>query len=230
MGKKSPKPTDFMRLYDSIIQSLMEVVTLPGIEGDHDLLDELSAQQLAFQAFRCFYIAQVYVNEKKWAEAMALYDRVLERAKEALKAMSVLEKGKKFDFVSVSSVEALVETIAFNRYRVHASAVMDRVQKADKPQAVVDTTVPLLERLNLYVDDPDLKALSKDKSNQKVPPFTSSYPPSFEPVPFKPVFFDLALNHVEFPSLENKLGQKPSQQKAGISGLISNWWGWGGKK
>ena len=221
-----------MRLYDSIIQSLMEVVTLPGIEGDHDLLDELSAQKVAFQAFRCFYIAQVYVNEKKWAEAMALYDRVLERANEALKSMNLLEKCKKFDFVSISAVEALVETIAFNRYRVHSSAVLDGVRKADeaKSSADVDATVPLLERLNVYYDDPALRSLSKDKSNQRVPPFTSKYPPSFEPVPFKPVFFDLALNHLDFPSLENKLGQKPSQQKAGISGLISNWWGWGGKK
>ena len=221
-----------MRLYDSIIQSLMEVVTLPGIEGDHALLEELSAQKVAFQAFRCFYIAQVYVNEKKWAEAMALYDRVLERANEALKAMRVLE-AIKFDFVSVSAVEALVETIAFNRYRVHSSAVLDGVRKVDeatKSAVDVDTTVPLLERLDLYYVDPALSSLSKDKPNQKVPPFTSSYPPSFEPVPFKPVFFDLALNHLEFPSLENKLGQKPSQQKAGISGLISNWWSWGGKK
>ena len=230
-SKKAPKPTDYMRLYDSIIQSILEVENLPGIVEDKDMQAELSAQKTALQALRSFYIAQVYVNEKKWAEAMALYDRVIERANEAVTAMNVLGKCKEFDFVDMSSLESLVETIAFNRYRVHSFAVLDGVKKSDDSSPPdVDSTIPLLERLDVYYEDPSVSSLSPRKPNQKVPQFTSSYPPSFEPVPFKPVFFDLALNHHSFPSLESKLGQKQNQQKAGLSGLISNWWGWGGKK
>ena len=209
----------------------MEVTSLPGLDDDSDLQTEISAQKLGFQALRCFYIAQVYVNDKKWPEAMALYDRVLEHANEALSNLNQIEQGKEFDFVNVPSLENLVETIAFNRYRVHSSAVLDGLQKkGEATSSNVDTTIPLMERLNVYYEDPAIKSLVADKRSQKVPSFTSSYPPKFESVPCKPIFFDLAINHTAFPSLEGKLGQKQSQQKAGLSGLISNWWGWGGKR
>lgn len=60
-------------------------------------------------------------------------------------------------------------------------------------------------------------------------------PPDFRPAPCKPLFFDLALNHVRFPSLEEKLepsdkGQVPSaDNKSGLSGLVKGWF-WGSKK
>ncbi|CAK8697291.1 unnamed protein product [Clavelina lepadiformis] len=228
-GRKVPKPTDFIRLYDGIIQNLGEVVGLPGVAGDADLQGEVDAQKIAFQAFRCFYIAQAYVDDKKWAEAMALYDRVLEHSKKTIKMLQDVTCTE-FDLLNTSSIEDLIETIAFNRYRVHASAVLEGVQSQEKDESKVDTTVPLLERMNIYYEDPAVSSLSVNKPNSKVPKLTSAFPPSFEPVPCKPLFFDLALNHVTFPSLDSKLAQKPGQQKAGLSGLLSNIWGWGGKK
>lgn len=230
-SKKLPKPSDFIRLYDAIIQSLGDIMNLSGVDEDQEFLDEISAQKLAFQAYRCFYVAQIQVGEKKWAEAMALYDRVLEHAKEALQAMNTVKKNKEYDFINVVLLEELIEKIAFNRYRVHSLAVLDGVRKKEPDNdSNVDTSTPLMDRLDVYHDDPAVSSLASNKPNQKVPSFTSSYPPSFEPVPCKPIFFDLALNHNTFPSLESKLATKQGQQKAGITGLISNWWGWGGKK
>ena len=55
------------------------------------------------------------------------------------------------------------------------------------------------------------------------------FPPEFEPIPCKPLFFDLAINHLEMPSLESKLAsQDAGGQKAGLGGWISGW-GWGKK-
>ena len=75
--------------------------------------------------------------------------------------------------------------------------------------------VPLSDRLDDYVDDPSL--LSKK-------PNLVPFPPDFEPIPAKPLFFDLALSHVEFPSLDDKLEQK--KQGGGITGLVKGWGGW----
>lgn len=77
---------------------------------------------------------------------------------------------------------------------------------------------PLIERLNDYVEDPSLTSKK---------PNLVTFPPDFEPVPAKPLFFDLALSLVQFPSLEDRIEQK--QQASGISGYLKGWL-WGGKK
>ena len=77
----------------------------------------------------------------------------------------------------------------------------------------------LSERLDSYYEDPALTA----KKPQLV-----SFPPSFEPVPCKPLFFDLALSLVEFPSLDSRTQQ--AKQGRGISNMVSWLWGGGGKK
>lgn len=230
MSNKGPKPSDFIRLYDVIQQNLSEIISLPGISNDDGLHSNIEAQQRAFQAFRCFYIAQSYVIEKKWTEAMALYKRVLEHANSALKGLQLLDEAEqKLDFVDISSLESLIEAIAFNKYRVHSSAVLESVQFTSM-KLEADMAIPLMNRLNIYHEDPALSALSNNKVNVKVPSFTSKFPPSFEPIPCKPLFFDLAVNHSTFPSLEAKVGSKATPKKSGITGMISNWWGWGGKK
>ena len=82
---------------------------------------------------------------------------------------------------------------------------------------------PLEDRLDEYAED---KSLTGKK------PFVASFPPDFEPIPCRPLFFDLALNHVDFPSLDDKLEQ--TQKKAaggGLTGLVKGWlWGGGDKK
>ena len=50
------------------------------------------------------------------------------------------------------------------------------------------------------------------------------------PVPCKPLFFDLALNHVTFPSLAENMENKKSAAGAGITGFVKGLWGWGGNK
>lgn len=55
-------------------------------------------------------------------------------------------------------------------------------------------------------------------------------PPNMEPVPAKPLFYDLALNFIEIPSVQEKLEDGKGQRQAGgISGLVKGLWGWGKK-
>lgn len=79
---------------------------------------------------------------------------------------------------------------------------------------------PLFERLNHYLEDPQLNTKN---------PNVFKLTPDIEPIPCKPLFFDLALNFVEMPSLEDKIdspsGKKAQQQ--GISGFVKGFLGWG---
>lgn len=79
----------------------------------------------------------------------------------------------------------------------------------------------LFDRLAHYVEDPQLNT-----KNANVFKLT----PDIEPIPCKPLFFDLALNFVELPSLDDKIDSPKKQQEQGISGFVKGFLGWGGKK
>lgn len=78
---------------------------------------------------------------------------------------------------------------------------------------------PLLERLDEYHVDESVA----DKPN------LVKLPPDFKPVPCKPLFFDLALNSVEYPNLDTEKTSTPTGEKGG--GLLDKMkiWSWGGK-
>lgn len=79
---------------------------------------------------------------------------------------------------------------------------------------------PLFDRLSHYVEDQQLNT-----KNPNVYKLT----PDIEPIPCKPLFFDLALNFVELPSLDDKVDSpvKKQQQQQGISGFVKGFLGWG---
>lgn len=78
---------------------------------------------------------------------------------------------------------------------------------------------PLVERMDTYYEDPSLTTKN---------PNVIKLPLQFEPIPCKPLFFDLALNHLDLPSYEDKIDSKSQdQQKAGVKGYIKNLFGFG---
>ena len=72
---------------------------------------------------------------------------------------------------------------------------------------------PLVERFETFCLDPSLVTKQANLVH---------FPPGFQPIPCKPLFFDLALNHVAFPPLEDKLEQKA---KSGLTGYIKGIFG-----
>ena len=85
----------------------------------------------------------------------------------------------------------------------------------------------LIDRLDEYIEDPQVLS-----TNPRIAPV----PPSMIAVPCKPLFFDLAYNHIEFPTLEDKVETKKtaanvSGDPGGLTGLVKGLWsGWGSKK
>ena len=95
----------------------------------------------------------------------------------------------------------------------------------------------MIDRLDTYFEDSSLA--TKNRSN------LVSLPPPFKPIPCKPDLFDLALNQLTFPSLDDKVqskrvtsstvtdrgqGQSQGQQQAGLTGFVKGFFSWGGKK
>lgn len=221
-GKKAPKLQDLVRLHEIIIQNLKELPNLPGLEDDVELRRSVEGQVAAHRAHRCYYVAESFLKVEKWAEALVLYQRALTYVEEA-RAGGNLQKPV------LTELDQLSELIDSKKFTAHAQAIL--AAEAAMGAAPSGTTKTaggkegklLIDRLDEYVEDPSLTSSS---------PQVAQVPPPMTSVSCKPLFFDLALNHVDFPSLDDKIETKkqPAQGTGGLTGLVKGLWGWGSKK
>ncbi|GAB1297088.1 Signal recognition particle subunit SRP68 [Apodemus speciosus] len=209
-SKRSPRPQDLIRLYDIILQNLVELLQLPGLEEDRTFQKEIGLKTLVFKAYRCFFIAQSYVLVKKWSEALVLYDRVLKYANEVSSHGGAFKNSLK----DLPDVQELITQVRSEKCSLQAAAILDAndSHQTDTSSQVKDNT-PLVERFETFCLDPSLVTKQANLVH---------FPPGFQPIPCKPLFFDLALNHVAFPPLEDKLEQKT---KSGLTGYIKGIFG-----
>ncbi|KAG7491678.1 hypothetical protein MATL_G00006260 [Megalops atlanticus] len=207
-SKRGPRPQDLIRLYDIILQSLAELSGLQGLEEDHTFQKEVSLKTLVYKAYRCFFIAQSYVLVKKWSEALVLYERVLKYAREVQSKAKSLNNSLK----DLPDVQELISEVNAEKYSLQAAAILDTGDTAETPQQL---QVKDNKRLEAFHLDPALVGKQ---------PNLVQFPPDFQPIPCKPLFFDLALNHVAFPPLDDKVEQKV---KGGLTGYIKGIFGSG---
>uniref|UniRef100_UPI00358E9AD2 signal recognition particle subunit SRP68-like isoform X1 n=1 Tax=Myxine glutinosa TaxID=7769 RepID=UPI00358E9AD2 len=210
-GKKAPQHQELIRLYDIILQNLTEMQQLNGLEADKEFQQELERKKTAFKAFRCYFLAQSFVTMKKWGEALALYERALKYVGEADGC-----HGKGENHLEVRQLEELKSAVNGEKYSVKAYAILDTEDLVEPVEKSDVADKALVDRLDTYFEDARL--VSKQ-------PNLLPFPPEFQPIPCKPLFFDLALNHVAFPPLDDKLEQKA---RSGFTGIIKGIFGFRG--
>lgn len=235
-GNKKVRAQDISRLYEIILQNVTELQQLNGMENDKDYQKEIENLSQAFKAFRCFYIALTLVNLKRWKEvsfiyhyfnsflfkfnfkAVSMYERSMKYASEALK-----NHVNEFDLEK--DLQVLIKTIEGSKFSAHAHSVLE-TDNLDNETILygktMKTSKPLFERLDQYKEDPTLN--SRGPNVYKLTDF------EMDPIPCKPLFFDLALNFVEFPSLDDKIESTNKKQATGISGFVKGFLGFGGDK
>lgn len=213
-GKKV-RPQDLTRLYEIISQNVVELKQIAGMEDDASYQREIEVLSLSFKAFRCYYIAVTLVGLKRWKEAVALYVRSTNYASDALAAKPNL-------FNLTADLKELITNIEGCKFSAHAYSVLEddtsedsalygRSQKSSKP---------LFDRLSQYREDQQLNTKN---------PNVFKLTPDMQPIPCKPLFFDLALNFLEFPSLDDECDAQANAKKAaGLTGFVKGFLGWGG--
>ncbi|XP_060660741.1 signal recognition particle subunit SRP68 [Drosophila nasuta] len=212
---KRVRPQDLARLYEIILQNVTEMQQITGMEEDAQYQSEVANLALTFKAFRCYYIALTLIDMKKWKEAVALYERASNYANESLKGHACAE------FQLQAELKKMVSTIDGSKFSAHAYSVLEDDNSEDAGGVSTKsqkTTKPLYERLSQYKEDQSLHTRA---------PNVFKLTPDMEPIPCKPLFFDLAMNYVELPSLEDKL-ESPDKKGASITGFVKGFLGWGG--
>lgn len=185
---------------------------LPGVEADSPFYKEVENEIQLQRAFRAYYISKALTALGKYPEALAM----------AVRAQEYFSKSQPpADKKEASLHGDLRKKIQGEMYFVHAQSILGgeatahevTEEKRDRDGR------PLVDRLDEYIEDSDLL-------NEKNPTQLARYPPDFEPVACKPLFFDLAFNHVSFPDLSDEIeARKDTQQGAGITGLVKGWLG-----
>ncbi|XP_071847805.1 signal recognition particle subunit SRP68-like [Apostichopus japonicus] len=125
--------------------------------------------------------------------------------------------------VEVEELDTLAQDINGLKYSAQVASILvsnePSISKGMAQLGLKDNQ-PLVERLDRYnANQPDLAAK---------PNFTA-FPPDLKLSPCKPLFFDIVQNHIEFPSLDEKLKQNKSAAQGGLGGFLHGWWS-GGEK
>lgn len=212
-GKKV-RPQDLTRLYEIILQNFTELQQLPGFENDSGYQQEIEINMTAYKGFRCFYIGQVLTSLRRFREALAMLERSTSYTEDSIKS-------KKLDKTLLNKLQVLKSDIESCKFIVHADSVLEDDDEDDEFKASgkpYKDKKPLVDRLDDYRED--TQYLTKNPNIYKLPP-------PMEPIPCKPLFFDLACNFVEFPSLDDKTGVADNKKAAGLTGLVKGFLGWG---
>jgi len=198
-SKKLARLRERVVLYDASMQSIDTVKDLRGAMRDNAFVSELEGKRSYFQALKCLNIGLSYSLLSNHLNALALFSRASELASVAVSNIP----DTSHDTTSPPTLD--VHPSQAQKLQAHAKAQVQRyqaiadLQKFHANAAIaaeknLASAAPLVQRL----DDFPTPGVSVDLKN------LVSYPPKIEPVPMKPLFFDVAWNYIEYPGRAKK--------------------------
>eukprot|EP01125_Pyxidicula_operculata_P001558 TRINITY_DN11410_c0_g1_i1.p1 TRINITY_DN11410_c0_g1~~TRINITY_DN11410_c0_g1_i1.p1 ORF type:complete len:568 (-),score=148.50 TRINITY_DN11410_c0_g1_i1:91-1794(-) len=200
---KPPKPDEFVRLYEFLIDNISQI---NAFDDDDEKKQKVNAAKLVtYRALRILYLAEAYVTAAKYGEAVLLFSKAQMQIKDAL---SHHNECTPVDTAAVSKLTEAYNHAAGQSSYVRAKAYLDSLNKEPVTETntkPVKANTVILDQLNEY----DASFLSTK---------IIDFPPNLEPIPCKPILFDLALSSITFPDLSEK-------KKAPRTGFFSSFWG-----
>lgn len=202
-GGKTTKPDELVGIYEKLINVMSDMLELPGVDDNEVESSFYSARLLTFKALRCMYMGEAFRAQNSWPQAYVLYERAAQLANAAIKrhtgdAAPQDESMATVQSADVERLKAATTRIDGLRPLVHAEALLQSKKLTEPPHK--ERTGTLVDAVESYARPSNL----------------APFPPHFQPVPCKPILFDLVDREFEFPmaALEAK-----GQQKSA--------WGWG---
>ena len=211
VGERKVKPQDFLRLYSQIIENCQEIFGLPGATDDKQILDVYNFKTEYYKAHKCFYMAETYNGFGQFSKAVVLYERALERQQRSL------EKLKKLKHPDVTETEKSLSELKEKISNGSILARTNQISEAageEEEETTTKKNVPLINDLNEW------KTLEVNKLKpSELDVNVVENPPSLQPMPCKPTFFDLALYRIEMPNLQKRIEElETTQQKSNKGG------------
>ncbi|RDW79753.1 hypothetical protein BP6252_04391 [Coleophoma cylindrospora] len=204
-GRKLAHLREKVVLYDGILQSLDSIKELPGVAADSDFLQELDAKYSFFQALKCLAIARSHALVSKPQNALALLARALalsSKAQDHLSSeMDTTESTTPPNITVTPSSASYLQNLLTSQLQ-HFRALVELHNLTTSTKQASNPEPFLVDNLNFYPKNgADLKRLV-------------NYPPTVEPIPVKPLFFDAAWNYIEYPGRESEVSTPAAKSGA----------------
>jgi hypothetical protein len=183
-------------------RALEHALHLEQIAKSHLRVD--STTKLEIQAYCAYIGATLGVEAKQWKTAEELYKKVVTIYE---KLSHVVDDEELCDLYNARCKE--VEPLL----KLCGRFVNENVDESESKKMKMD--FEQTHNLNLEFDDLKLgKKPKKEKTEaMEVDGEEAAQLPRLEPMPCKPVFFDLALNHIKMPSLMSRISELSEKEK-----------------
>ncbi|KAF9161771.1 signal recognition particle subunit srp68 [Actinomortierella ambigua] len=201
---------NLVKAYDNVVQNLAEIRQLPGVASDHQLAAEVDNKLTYYKGWRCFYTATAYAKLSRHVEAIALFDRAQTYATEVRSSLARLPRsavsGSSQDAFHVTEQELaeLESKIRGRKCQVHAAWYLEHGHQQEDTDGALNDQLSSMNLDEKSLDEPALiKRLDSyptsitSKAHPRVPHLVD-FPPALEPIPAKPLFFDIAFNHMDY--------------------------------
>ncbi|KAI0970186.1 signal recognition particle 68 kDa protein [Xylaria arbuscula] len=204
-GRKVARLKEKVVLYDATLQSLESIKELPGVAADNELLQQLDATAKYFHALKSLSIARSHSLVNQSANALALTKHAYDQCQQSTAFFT--KHGTSSSDSPILSIEVRQTDIQFLHHllkgelqRSRAIVEIDNLREKAKSTAS-QVNVPLVERLGEY------PAGGVDLEN------IVDYPPRVQPIPVKPLFFDVAWNYIDYPGKSSAAPAEPEEDQ-----------------
>ncbi|KAI1294278.1 hypothetical protein F5Y03DRAFT_387730 [Xylaria venustula] len=205
-GRKLARLKEKVVLYDATLQSLESIKELPGVAADDELLQQLDATAKYFHALKSLSIARSHSLVNQSSNALALIKHACDQCQQSATFFS--KHSASSPNSPILSIEVRQTDIQFfhnllkgELQRSRAIAEIDNLREKAKSTSS-QVNVPLVDRLGEY------PAGGVDLEN------IVDYPPRVQPIPVKPLFFDVAWNYIDYPGKSSAAPAEPEEEQA----------------
>jgi hypothetical protein len=179
----STSPSEFVHLYDSLLQNAKEILTVGGGDSSDDFAVAANALVLRIRALRCRHVGAFYEATAQYEKAISVLEHAQNLATDAAEQYQALDDGSK----ELKEMTELEEKVTGDKCRATAKLYLASVGKNNGA-----VSKNLLQRLQKF--DSAIDPLTGKVNICSVNLLSSVYA--------KPTFFDIANNFVETPRLE----------------------------
>ncbi|KAF9559619.1 signal recognition particle subunit srp68 [Mortierella alpina] len=221
---------NLVKAYDNVVQNLAAIQELPGVTADVKLSAEVENKVLYYKGWRCFFTATAYSKLSRHVEAIALFDRAQAYATQIRSGLgrSTGPEGDVDSFnVTEKELQEMESKIRGRKCQVHAAwylengedSIEERITAMSLDEKSLDEPA-LIKRLDTYPTS------ITSKANPTVPHLVD-FPPALQPIPAKPLFFDIAFNHMDYnhDALAERSGRPKQTNESAAGGWFGSIWG-----
>ncbi|KAI1809942.1 Cupredoxin [Poronia punctata] len=201
LGRKVARLKEKVVLYDATLQSLDSIRELPGVAADDELVLQLDATAEYFSALKSLSIARSRSLLDQSLNALVLTKHAYDQCHRAATFFADHSASSSSPVLNIdvhqSDIQFLHSLLNAELQRCRALVEIDNLRRSEE-STLPEAFGPLVHRLHDFpAEEVDLKNLV-------------GYPPKIQPIPVKPLFFDVAWNYIDYPGKTAAVVAEPS--------------------